>query len=364
MATQARVGRSILGRFDGDNPLVWLVYLPFFFVPWYFDLPSTPKLTAALVGIVIFLGLYVYAIGAQGKRLIFSAAACLLISFGLALTDSNWMVISVYAAAIIGELRPARSAAIALGISAAAAVAVGVALRQPLFFTASGALMMVMIGIACISRGVLADKNRALAVAQEEVKHMAAMAERERIGRDLHDLLGRSLTLIAIKADLAVKLAQRAPDRAETEMREVAGAAREALAEVRAAVAGMTGASLARELASARAALAAAGIECHVEGEFDALERGASAVLAMTLREAITNVIRHSAARNCRISLARHAGGLELLVIDDGDGTLLQEGGGLGGLRSRLAAAGGVLSVAGNAAGTRLMAQMPASLST
>lgn len=359
MAMQARPDRRIRGRLDGDNPLVWLVYLPFFFVPFYFNPPPTPKLLAAMVGIAAFLGLYIGSIGMQGRRLVAVSAACLLLSFGLAFTDGSWMVISVYAAAMIGELRPARSAVICLGTFAAAAAATGFALAQPLFFTASGALMMVMIGAACISREALADKNRALVAAQGEVKHMAATAERERIGRDLHDLLGRSLTLIAIKADLAVKLSSRDPVRAATEMREVASAAREALGEVRAAVSGMMDASFARELAGARTALAAAEIDGRVEGEFTDIDLGSGAVLAMTLREAVTNVIRHSGARSCRISLVRGDDGFELRVSDDGDGALLQEGNGLGGLRSRLTAAGGTLSVAGGSSGTCLVARIP-----
>ncbi|MBK6705869.1 MAG: two-component sensor histidine kinase [Caulobacteraceae bacterium] len=260
---------------------------------------------------------------------------------------------------MIGELRPTRRAGVFLTAFAIATLAVGIALQQHPFYWAFGVFFMVMVGVANISRAALEDKNRALANAQDEVKQMAATAERERIGRDLHDLLGRTLTLIAIKADLAVKLSPRDPTRAEREMREVAAAARDALAEVRAAVAGMTGATLGREIASAQSALAAAGIACIVEGDAEEIEQGAGAVLAMALREAITNVIRHSGARTCRIILTSGASGLELTVSDDGDGEAVREGGGIGGVRSRLAAAGGGLSVTGDAGGTQLVARVP-----
>jgi two-component system sensor histidine kinase DesK len=360
MMTQPRTARGFSTWVNMSNPLIWLVYLPFFFMPWYFNLPAMPQIVAALFGIAVFLGFYVASIGTQGMRLVALAAGTLIISFALAFTDSNWPVIAVYAGAMIGELRPSRQAGVGLAIFAAATVVMGLALGQHVFYWAPGVLLMVMVGIGCISRSALEDKNRALANAQDEVRQMAATAERERIGRDMHDLLGRSLTLIAIKADLAAKLASRDATRAEAEMREIATAAREALSEVRAAVAGMTGASLARELANARAALASAGIACHVEGDVDAIEQGAGAVLAMTLREAVTNVIRHSGARSCRIVLTRHEGGIELDVGDDGDGATLREGGGLGGVRSRLAAAGGGLSIRGDARGTRLVARLPA----
>ena len=360
MTTQTRIDRCFPSWISINSPLIWLVYLPFFFVPWYFSLPATGQIVAALVGIAVFLWLYVASIGAQGWQRVAFAAGTLAVSFALAFTESNWTVIAIYAAAMISELRPSRQAGVGLAIFAASTFLMGLGLGQNLFFWAPGILMMVMVGIACISQVVLEDKNRALATAQDEVKQMAATAERERIGRDLHDLLGRSLTLIAIKGDLAAKLVSRNPAQAEAEMRAVAGAAREALAEVRAAVAGMTGASLAREIANARAALASAGIACHIEADVEAIDQGAGAVLAMTLREAITNVIRHSGAHTCRIVLTRHATGIELDVSDDGDGGSLRESGGIGGVRSRLAAAGGGLTVIGDARGTRLVARMPA----
>jgi len=330
-----------------------------FFIPWFTSLPTIPQIVGGLLGLVVFLGLYFAAIPAAGVRLIGYAAATLLLSFALAFTQSNWTVISIYAAAMLGDLRPARRAGLLLGVFALTTLGMGLALQQPLIYWAFGVFLMLMVGAANISRAALEDKNRALASAQDEVKQMAATAERERIGRDLHDLLGRTLTLIAIKSDLAAKLVTRDTARAEAEMREVAAAARDALAEVRAAVAGMTGATLTREIASAQSALAAVGIVCIVEGEVAAIEQGAGAVLAMALREAITNVIRHSGARTCRIRLTQGLAGLELTVSDDGDGEAVREGGGIGGVRSRLVAAGGGLHVTGDAGGTRLVARLP-----
>ena len=359
MTNQERQDRVNVKWLSVDSPLLWLAYLPLFFIPWLWDLPSTPQTITAIAGLIVFLVLYIRSCRAQGTTLVAYATATLLLSFALMFTGSNWTVIAVYAGAMIGELRPARRAGIILSTFAVATVAVGLGAQQHFIYWAMGVFLTVMVGIANISRSMLEDKNRALATAQDEVKQMAATAERERIGRDLHDLLGRTLTLIAIKADLAAKLNTRDPTKAEAEMREVAAAARDALAEVRAAVAGMTGATLGREIASAQAALAAAGIACIVEGDAEHIEQGASAVLAMTLREAITNVIRHSGARTCRITLTRGANGLQLTVSDDGDGEAVREGGGIGGVRSRLAAAGGGLSVTGGAEGTHLVARLP-----
>ena len=357
--TSARhVGRMM--RWEAiDHPAIWLAYLPLFFIPWFIKLPSPVQMIAAGAGLVVFLGLYFLSLKAAGWRLIALAVAALLLSFALAFTNSNWTVIAVYAAAMIAELRPAWRASLGVGAFAAACVALALGTGQSPFYWVLGVFLMIMVGIGNISRAALQDKNAALAAAQGEVRQFAAAAERERIGRDLHDLLGRTLTLIAIKADLAARLSATDAEKAAAEMRDIAAAAREGLAEVRAAVSGMTGASLAREIAASHAALAAAGIACEVEGEAESIDPGTSAVLAMALREAVTNVIRHSGARNCRIALIQQPGGLELKVSDDGDGQAVRPGGGLAGLTSRLTAAGGELAVEGDRAGTRLTARVP-----
>jgi two-component system sensor histidine kinase DesK len=349
-------------RWDAiDHPAIWLAYLPLFFVPWFITLPSPAQIVGACAGLVLFLGLYLASIKAAGWQLVGLATACLLLSFALAFTGSNWTVIAVYAAAMIADLRPASRAGLAVGGFALASAALAMATGQPPFYWVLGVFLMIMVGIGNISRAALQDKNSELTAAQVEVRHFAAAAERERIGRDLHDLLGRTLTLIAIKADLAARLTDNAPDKAAAEMRDIAAAAREGLAEVRGAVSGMTGASLAREIASAQAALAAAEIACKVEGDAKTIDPGTSAVLAMALREAVTNVIRHSGARNCRIALIQQPGGLELNVSDDGDGQAVRPGGGIAGLTLRLNAAGGDLAVEGDTRGTRLTARLPQS---
>lgn len=342
-----------------DHPAIWLAYLPLFFIPWFIKLPSSAQMVWAAIGLAVFLFIYFLSLKAAGRRLIALAVAALLVSFALAFTNSNWTVVAVYAAAMIAELRPARRASIGVGLFAAASAGLALATGQHPIYWVLGVFLMVMVGIGNISRAALQDKNAALAAAQGEVRQFAAAAERERIGRDLHDLLGRTLTLIALKADLAARLSDTAPDKATAEMRDIAAAAREGLAEVRAAVSGMTGASLAREIAASRTALAAAGIACEVEGDAENIDPGTSAVLAMALREAATNVIRHSGARICRIALIQQEDGLELKVSDDGDGRAVRPGGGLEGLTARLTAAGGELAIEGDTRGTRLTARVP-----
>ena len=342
-----------------DHPAIWLAYLPLFFIPWFIARPTSVQMLAATIGLLAFLGLYFAAIKATGVRLVALAVATLLLAFALAFTGSNWTVIAIYAAAMIGNLRPPRRAAAIVVVFAGAVSVLAFATGQAPIYWVFGVFLMIMVGVGNISRAALEDKNRALAESRDEVRQLAAAAERERIGRDLHDLLGRTLTLIAIKADLAAKLSDRDAEDARREMRDIAGAARQGLADVRSAVSGMTGATLTREIASSQAALGVAGIDCNVEGDADRIDPGSSAVLAMALREAVTNVIRHSGASRCEIALRQLAAGLEMIVSDNGNGEAVQAGGGIAGLQSRLGAAGGECEVRGTAGGTRLIARLP-----
>lgn len=342
-----------------DHPAIWLAYLPLFFIPWLIERPSPFQMVAAMGGLAVFLGLYFLALKAMGALLIALAIATLLLSFALAFTGSSWTVIAIYAASMIGSLRPPRHSAVLVGVFAASATVLALATNQPATFWVLGVFLMLMVGAANISRAALENKNLALAQSRDEVRQLAAAAERERIGRDLHDLLGRTLTLIAIKADLAAKLAERDAGEARKEMRDIAGAARQGLADVRSAVSGMTGATLSLEIANSRAALGVAGIDCAIEGDADWIDPGSSAVLAMALREAVTNVIRHSGASACEIAVRQQQTGLEMVVSDNGNGEAVRAGGGISGLRTRLAAAGGHLSVQGTDQGAQLIARMP-----
>jgi two-component system sensor histidine kinase DesK len=166
---------------------------------------------------------------------------------------------------------------------------------------------------------------------------------------------------VAVKAELAARLADRDPAAARREMEAVAEAARETLGEVRTAVAGMTGAAFSVELDRAKRMLAAANVKADVRADAHPSDAAREAVLAMALREAVTNVIRHAGASSCTIRLdVGPEGGLRLQVQDDGCGGDICEGSGLLGMRTRLTAAGGNLEVCSDGRGTSLLASLPA----
>jgi two-component system sensor histidine kinase DesK len=203
------------------------------------------------------------------------------------------------------------------------------------------AIMVAALAVWGVTR--LVQRNAQLAEAREEITELAVAAERNRFARDLHDLLGHSLTVVSVKSELAARLVQLAPERAEAELADIQRLVREALVDVRAAVSGYREMSLANELASARSALDAAGIEADVPVTGEAVDPRRQELFAWVVREGVTNVVRHSEAKHCWVRLDHTA----VEISDDGRGPSGNpaKGHGLEGLRERLDAAGGALSV-------------------
>jgi two-component system sensor histidine kinase DesK len=340
--------------------LIFLSYVPFYFISWLFRKPGAVEIAASLAGLAAFVALFYLIWIRRGRPAPWHVLA--IFGIGLSLTPFNtgWSVYTIYAMSFAARL-PSRRTGIRLMIGLEVLLlAIG-----PFFLNynwpvwASGVLFGGITGFAGLMQADVERKNQELAVAHEEVRALATMAERERISRDLHDLLGHTLTLVAVKAELAAKLVGRDAAAAEREMQSVAAAAREALSEVRTAVVGMKGASLTTELQRAKTALAAANIQAEVLAADIEGYPGQEAVLAMALREAVTNVIRHAGATRCQIRVAPSPVALTLSIVDDGKGGGLVEGSGLKGMRTRLAAIGGDLDIVSDRSGTRLVAIAP-----
>lgn len=184
---------------------------------------------------------------------------------------------------------------------------------------------------------------------------LALVAERERVARDVHDVLGHSLTALSVKAELAARLIDIDPARAKQELESIQSTARQALAEVRATVGGLRAGNLEAELAAAPRVLADAGITTTVDGSVADTDPRHRALLAWVLREAVTNVVRHSRARSVVIEL----GPSGIAVTDDGTGCDGAEGNGLRGMRERVTGVGGTLDVGPSSPGTRVEVVLP-----
>ncbi len=197
------------------------------------------------------------------------------------------------------------------------------------------------VGTSMVAFTQLIVRNAQLREAHAEIARLAVSEERARLARDLHDSLGHSLTVVAVKSELAGKLVTRDPEQAEAEIADIERLAREGLSDLRAAVAGYRDVDLGAELANARTALAAAGIRAHLPLDAAVVRPELRALFGWVVREGVTNVIRHSGASECWIALTATT----ITIRDDGrTGTTATGGNGLRGLRERADAAGARLS--------------------
>ncbi|ADB53165.1 sensor histidine kinase [Conexibacter woesei] len=286
--------------------------------------PARAVLTVVLFAVAA--SAYLFAIpgasGAQSRWRVYASIAAMTAA-GVVLTlvvASSWAILFTYVCVLAGIHLPPRQAGPILLASVALAIAInlhegtGVAFSWGASAFGLGALMLAL--------GRLIQANASLREAHAQIRELAVEAERERFARDLHDLLGHSLSVITLKAELAGRLLPARPDEAQRHVRELEAVAREALGEVRETVSGYRRPTLAGELAGARMALGAAGIEMRVRERHprDELPADVEALLAWAVREGTTNVIRHSGAHRCEIAIEPRDGGTSAEINDDGSG--------------------------------------------
>ncbi|MFG2062165.1 sensor histidine kinase [Micromonospora sp. NPDC048871] len=269
------------------------------------------------------------------------------------LVDRDWQVIGFLAlAAVAVTFRPR------YGLLLAAGVLVLITVERILLDTPGVAFLTVqdvLTGAALAGIIVLVAFIEELFAARAEVARLAVDAERVRFARDLHDTLGHNLSAIALKSELALRLLDQHPVRARTELNDVYGIARESLRDVRTVVKGYRRDSLQRELEGVQSVLVAAGVRCEVATLAAALPAPVEEVLAWAVREGATNLLRHSSASRCRISMTRTDTEVRLDVVNDGAATPAPTdeigGSGLTGLAERLAPLGGTLTAEHRAGG-------------
>jgi len=340
----------------GKLPYLWLLSLGYLFWKFAYVRPTAAELALLALSFVFFFWLYCASYWARGWQVVACMLAACLLGAAWVPWNAGGAAFFIFACAMASHIVDLRRVVLAIAAVIAAALLASLLLDQPqmrFLFLLPVLTAGIPVSIGSIMDARLRRSRQALLRKQEEVEHMATIAERERISRDLHDLLGHSLSLIALKAELAGKLAERDTDACRAacrrEIADIEAAARQALAEVRSAVSGYRESGLAHALASARASLAAADVELDERVERVQLAPAAEHVLALALREAVTNVVRHAGARRCTLSLAVEQGNAVLRVSDDGarlrGADDLRHGNGLTGMRERAAALGGKLAV-------------------
>lgn len=358
--------------------MVWLVvYLPYPINAILGSNLTLGQLIVSLAGIAVFAGVWawlVFRCGAPWTGIpaawkswtAVAALTALALAYNFSYGAGEFYALFIFASIAAGLMLPVDRGAYAMigGLTVLAAI-FGWTPGEGWLDFGSNALAVGGLGVAARLWSNLAATNAQLRQAREEIARLAVAEERLRFARDLHDLLGHSLSLIALKTDVISRLLPDAPQKAAAEARDAETAAREALREVRAAVAGYRRPTLVAELAAAREVLGAAGIGYSVEGEELRPAAAAEEVLAWAVREGVTNVVRHSRAHRCVIRLQPDDGEFSLEVFDDGVGMPGREpsasaGSGLAGLGERVAAAGGTLEAGpGPNGGFRLRIALP-----
>ncbi len=339
-------------------PLIWLPFMIWFFMDPYFKHASLLQWIGNTLAGLFFIFLYLQAFSHLGRvRNICIALMVLMAAIFLPLNGGAGGFL-IYAAAAAGFNPKLRWVIITLSVEVAILLVYVYRLQLPMTFWGSMLLLMVLVGLGNHHWAVSHCAQQKLRLANDEIEHLAKVAERERIARDLHDVLGHTLSLITLKSELARKLVDRDPERAKQEMQDVENASRAALADVREAIRGYRSEGIFAELARARAALETAGVSVECDADSVPLSPAQESVLALALREAVTNVVRHAQAQRCNVSLKRNQALCTLEVADDGRGADGPEGNGLRGMRERLEALGGSLRLL-SSNGTRLIIDLP-----
>ena len=344
----------------GWSPLFWVIYLGFFFIHPIAAHVSLKIWLLDLVGALVFLVLYFGLFCLEYPRPLLHVAGMVLLGVLFQPINSSACTFFIFAAAMLPFcVNTQTAAAIGLVVIAAIAGVQGLLLHLDAWSLFFSTLFPVFIGGGNM---FIAERNRMdrrLRKANEEIEQLAKVAERERIARDLHDVLGHTLSVITLKSELAGKLIERDPPRAQKEIREVEEISRQALSDVRDAIRGYRAKGLMAELAQAKCTLETAGVNVQCDAATTMkLPAVQESVLSLAVREGVTNVVRHAQARTCRLRLEQQNGSCRLEIQDDGQGFSTVEGNGLRGMRERVEMLGGTLERR-NRSGTMLVITLP-----
>ena len=324
--------------------LIWSLW--FFGDLMYGAAPDNRWIAATAIGFPAMIVLWVLAMTRPARQMTGYGLVVAALAFAiLPFNHSGGTCCTIYVCALLAFAGSVRSSLTLMVAIAAVYIIEAMVLGWPWGLVLGTLSMMMAVGGGNLARRLNEKKDAEIRLSHDEVRRLAALAERERIGRDLHDLLGHTLSLITLKSELANKLFDRDVAAAKREMADVERVARDALAQVRRAVTGIRAAGFAAELASAKLLLESNGVNLRYELADVPLPADVETALAMTVRESVTNIQRHARATRAGVTLSIQNGTLALRVEDDGCGGAIVPGNGLSGMRERLACIGAQLRV-------------------
>src|SRR5438105_416245 len=344
---------ALTARWIKLGRLFMVAWLAFFIYPLAAFLTDRFSTEMRVYGLLLLLALaliwawfWIRILAGPDHRFLLPAivgATLILVVFTLR-TPPQYGSLFLYPVIMAGAAFPWRRGVAAVVVLSVLAAVIELARGESVTTSTGQLLNNLLVGTAAVAGRLLIEANQQLSQAREEIGRLAVGEERLRFARDLDDLLGHSLSVIALKSELAGRLMKTTPGLAAHEVEDIEKVARDALRDVREAVAGYRQPTLAAELAGAHEALAAAAIEFHVDQEHGPLPPAIEAVLAWTVREGVTNVMRHSQAKRCAIRISSRDGAITVEVVDNGRGGTPESGSGLDGLRERVVERGGRLT--------------------
>lgn len=349
---------------------VWIIFciLPFFFI---FRSTSSVEIVSGTLMVIVFFLSYRFSFIAKGWLIYFWMSIGMIISGALTFFF-GYVYFSLFLAVMIGNIRHTVGFFILYGIHllmTIAAVVFGVLLKPEYFLSQFSFVIICIIGVILLPFH-LYNRNRReqlegqLEKANKRISQLVVFEERQRIARDLHDTLGQKLSLIGLKSDLAKKILDKKPEKAKREINDIQQTARVALKEVRELVSNMRGVKLEDELERVENILKAAEIEFTFEGNPTLMNipLGVESVLSMCLKEAVTNVVKHSQATKCNVTIEQTRDEVKIYVHDNGVGHLrsidFKKGHGLAGMKERLEFINGSLHI-DTTSGTMLAMKVP-----
>lgn len=331
----------------GFIPYLSLAYLAIFFVNLYFEPVSGLRLAAVISGLIMFLVCYFRAHWVSGEQLAICIAGIFGIGVAMAQINFGASVFFVYAGVFCAQFKTHRTALGALIFVICSVGLFSAVTEQSTYFWIPAMLFSFIIGLMTVHQAEVDRKNKALKLSEQQIEALAKTAERERIGRDLHDILGHSLSVITLKSELASKMIDKgiSMDKIRDEIKAVELLSRETLAQVRGAVSGYNQATIDTELLQAKVATDAANIKLVTDIAPINLNWELESQLALIIREAITNVIRHADTTTTWVSLRKSEDTIELSIKDQGSMKDYKANAGINNMRERIGKVGGALSI-------------------
>lgn len=334
------------------SPYVWLIYLPLFFVPVIIFYQDPMDLVWTAFALIAFLALYFHSFWVDSQYTIYHIVGIIFVGTLATLVTSNACTLFIYAGAFCGRLKPIKYAFLILIALLMWIIAISWVFDFDVYFYFPALVFSTIVGVSNIYQYALDKNKQDLILSRKETQRLAKIAERERIARDLHDLIGHTFSVLTLKADLAGRLLDKDIDKARAEIKDLEDISRDALSQVREVVSGYRSSDLLTELANAKHVFAGVDIAFHHqfenidENELE-LHSTDNKELAIVLRELVTNVIKHAKATQVNVTIKRENKSIILTLQDNGQGfeKSQYQGFGIKGINERIQKLNGVVSI-------------------